>query len=305
MKKAVQADIGLVLVAVIWGSGYIATRWALDGQLTPFYLLAARFLIAFFILALICHKKLLTISRSAYAAGFIIALFLFIAFALQTLGLLYTTVPKNAFITSVNVVIVPFLYWAISKKRPDIFSFSACFITLAGVALLSLQSFSHINYGDLLTLGCAFMFACQIIATDYYTRHHDPVTLTLLQLGFAGLFSLIAALVLESPPVNIGPKTALATFYLGAFSTLICYLLQTICQKYTSSTKTAIILSTEALFGTFFAILLLDEALTLRIAAGAILIFIAVITAETKFSFLPIKLKKRKNVKAMMPSDSS
>ena len=298
MKRAVQADIGLALVAIIWGTGFIAVSWALDDHFPPLYLLAARFLIAFLVLGLIIHKKLSAIQQSTYLAGFITGFFLFAAFALQTVGLVYTTVSNNAFITSVHVVIVPFLYWILSKQRPDIFSFSACFITLTGIALLSLTSLATINFGDLLTLGGALLFACHILAIGHYTCKHDPVILTLLQLGFAALFSLAGAFFLENPPEAISFKATASILYLAIFCTLLCYLLQTICQKYSTSTKTAIILSTEALFGTLFAVLLLSEALTLRMTMGAALIFIAVIIAETKLQFFPFRFNSKKKMAA-------
>ncbi|WP_263080433.1 DMT family transporter [Endozoicomonas sp. Mp262] len=286
MKRAVQADIGLALVAIIWGTGYIAISWALDGSLPPLYLLAVRFIIAFALLALILNKKLRAITKEMLIAGLVSGFLLFAAFALQTLGLLYTSVSNNAFITAVNVVIVPFLYWILSRQRPDLFSFSACFITLAGIALLSLDGVNAVNKGDLLTLGCAFLFACHIVAIGHYTRKHDPALLTLLQLGFAGLFSTAGSWVLESPPETISIKAAGSVLYLAVFSTLICFLLQTICQKYSTSTKTAIILCSEALFGSLFAVMLLSEKLTVQMVMGATLIFVAVIIAETKLSFL-------------------
>lgn len=286
MTRAMQADIGLALVAVIWGTGYIAMSWALADQLPPLYLVAMRFLISFVLLAIALHRRLGAITPGLLRAGAVSGLLLFLAFALQTLGLLYTTVSNNAFITAVNVVIVPFLYWLLSRQRPDIFSFSASFITLVGVALLSLDGFNGINKGDLLTLACAVLFACHIVATGHYSRRHDPFLLTLLQLGFSGLFALTGSWFLESFPATLSPQSMGAILYLALFSTLICYLLQTVCQKYSSATKTAVILSMESFFGSLFAIILLSEKLTLQMAMGAALILIAVIIAETKLSFL-------------------
>ena len=271
----------------------------MDDNLPPLYLLAFRFIIAFILLALFLHKRLASIRGEILVAGLVSGFLLFAAFALQTLGLLYTSVSNNAFITAVNVVIVPFLYWILSRQRPDIFSFSACFMTLAGVALLSLDSVDNVNKGDLLTLGGAFLFACHIVAIGHYTRQHDPVILTLLQLGFAALFSIAGAFFLEKPPEDISIKAASSVLYLAIFSTLICYLLQTICQKYSTSTKTAIILSTEALFGTLFAVMLLSEKLTLQMMIGASLIFVAVITAETKLSFFSYIYRREKEEEAL------
>lgn len=59
--------------------------------------------------------------------GIVIGLFLFLAFYVQTVGLQYTTPSNNAFITASNVVMVPFLWWIISKKRPSLKIFISSF----------------------------------------------------------------------------------------------------------------------------------------------------------------------------------
>ena len=81
--------------------------------------------------------------------------------------------------------------------------------------------------------------------------------------------------------------------YLGIFSTTIAFLLQTMAQKYTSETKTAIILSTEAFWGTILSVVILKEALTMRMMVGGIFIFSAIIVSETKLAFFKkMNLKK-------------
>ena len=74
--------------------------------------------------------------------------------------------------------------------------------------------------------------------------------------------------------------------YLGLFSTFLAFLLQTVAQKYTSSTHAAILMSLESVFGSIFSIILLGDRFTLMMAIGCVVIFLGVITAETKWSFL-------------------
>ena len=50
--------------------------------------------------------------------GAITGVFLGVAYIFQTIGLKHTTPGTNAFLTTVYCVIVPFLSWAVSKKRP-------------------------------------------------------------------------------------------------------------------------------------------------------------------------------------------
>ena len=76
----------------------------------------------------------------------------------------------------------------------------------------------------------------------------------------------------------------MAVLYLGIVSTTITYLLQTVSQKYVDETKSAIILSMEAVFGTIFSVILLHETVTVRMITGSVLILAAVLVSEVSFS---------------------
>ena len=107
-QKALFADLALLLVAKIWGSGFIVNKNTLD-YLSPIYIIILRFPLASFVLGLIFYKRLITITGADLKAGVIIGILLFCAFLFQTIGLQYTTVSKSAFITASNVVMVPFI----------------------------------------------------------------------------------------------------------------------------------------------------------------------------------------------------
>lgn len=280
-KTTLLADSGLLLVAIVWGFGFVATKNALD-SFTPFYLMAVRFTIAFAILAAIFHKKLRTIQKSDLQGGLVVGCFLFLAFAFQTVGLQYTSPGKQAFITGTNVVIVPFLFWFLHKTRPDWRSFLAAFVCLLGMGLLTLNESLNVNIGDALTLGCAVLFAGHIVSNGYYAKKVDPVILTILQFAFTAIFSLAVALVFEKVPANVTQDGMTSILYLGFFSTCLAFFLQTVCQKYTVSTHAAILLSTESLFGSLFSAWLLSEIFTIKMVIGCAAILIAILIAELK-----------------------
>ena len=73
-----------------------------------------RFIVASTVLGAIVFKTK-NATKEDIKAGLIIGLFLFAGFATQTVGLQYTEAGKQAFITATNVVMVPFIYWGISK----------------------------------------------------------------------------------------------------------------------------------------------------------------------------------------------
>lgn len=153
-KKSLYADLSLLFVAIIWGSGFVVTKNTLN-HITPYYLLAYRFMISFLLMALVFFKRLRKAKLEDLKAGLLIGIFLFGGFATQTVGLNYTTAGKQAFITASNVVMVPFIYWGISKKKPDIYDVVAAVLCFTGIGILSFESGLRMGYGEFLTFICA------------------------------------------------------------------------------------------------------------------------------------------------------
>lgn len=301
-KKALMADLSLLLCAIIWGIGFVATDVSLKEGIKPLYTMTIRFTIAFSLLSIAFFKKVKQITKKDLKAGVIVGTVLFLAFALQTIGLQYTTPGKQSFLTGLYVVIVPFLYWAITKKAPDKYTFIATGLCLLGTSLLTLNGSFSIAKGDTLTLISAVFFAAHIVLIGYFIKDTDPVILTILQMGMAAILSLIFAIITkEQVPTNISTKGWLAVLYLGSVSTMIAYIIQNVAQKYTSSTHAAIILCLETVFGSAFSAILLKESFTPKMILGCSIIFVALITAETKLSFL--KRKKEELVEEDLLED--
>ncbi|WP_320047249.1 DMT family transporter [uncultured Ilyobacter sp.] len=285
-QKSLLADSALLLVAVIWGSGFTATQMALDSGFLPFTTMTIRFGIAAILMSVIFIKKLKMINKGDVVAGSVVGFFLFTAFASQTIGLQFTTPSKNAFLTASNVILVPFIYWFMTKKKPDTSSVVAAFICVFGIPFISLGKDLTLGIGDSLSLLCALLFAFHISSTGFYGQKVDTTVLSVTQMWFAAILSFIGAFFTESLPHSVPVNGILSVIYIGVFGTMVAFFIQTTAQKYTTPTKTAIILSTEALFGTIFSIIILKEIITLKMIVGGISIFLAIITAETKWSFL-------------------
>ncbi|MCC3357026.1 DMT family transporter [Bacillus sp. REN16] len=290
MRKYI-GELGLTIVAIIWGSGFVASAMALD-HFTPYQILAIRFLIGVILLSLVFFKKLKHIKKSTIIKGSIIGIFLYLAFALQTVGLVYTTPSKNAFLTAVNVVIVPIIAFFIFKRKMDKFELFGAVLAITGVGVLSLKLSGGVNFGDFLTLLCAVGFAFHIFYTAQFVKDEDPVLLTVVQMAAATILGFIVVLFKGETNIEAGLEGVSAVLYLGVFSTTIAFLLQTVAQKFTTETNAAIILSTEAFWGMVFSVIILSEVLTFKMIIGAILILIAIIISETKLKFLKKKTYK-------------
>ncbi|ADL02707.1 DMT family transporter [Lacrimispora saccharolytica] len=278
MKKRLAIG-GLILVTIIWGGGFVASDMALE-SMRPFQIMAVRFLLGTVFMGLISIRSLGGITKSEVMAGGLMGLALFAGFAFQIVGLQYTTPSKNAFLTALNVVIVPFISYLILRKKIGARGIAGAVMSVAGVALLSLDRNFSLGLGDGLTLICAVGFAFQIFLTSEFVKKYRATVLNFIQMITAFLLSFISLIAFGETQFHVTGKGILSVLYLGVISTTVCYLLQTASQKYVDETKAAIILSLESVFGTLFSILILKEVVTPRMLAGSMIILAAVVISN-------------------------
>lgn len=290
-KKALIADLSLLIVAAIWGSSFVVTKSTLD-HITPFYLLAFRFIIATILIGIVSLKHLKKAKISDIKAGLVIGITMLLGFLLQTIGLMNTTVGVNSFIVSANVVMVPFFYWLLTRRRPDGYEIFGAIMCFVGIGVLSLDGNLRLGFGEILSLISAFFFALQIVAVGHYARESDVHVITTVQMAFVAVSALILASIFEPQITTFNTDMALPIIYLAVFSSMIAFLVQNIAQAHTSSTHAAIIFSTEALFGSIMGVIFLKETITIKFLIGCIAILISVLISEVKPK--PSKLKRQK-----------
>ena len=270
---------GLLAVTIIWGGGFVASDIALAG-LTPFQIMAIRFLIATIVMAVLAGKEIKTIRKEEWKCGAILGFFLFGGIALQIIGLQYTTPSKNAFLTATNVVFVPFIAMVLYKRKVKAQSLVGAAMAIIGAGVLSLQADFSMGIGDALTLVCAVCFAFQIFLTGEFVGRIRPMVLNFIQMSMAFVCSLVGYLFSGELAFHADKNSIWAVLYLGLISTCLTYFLQTLSQTYVEETKAAIILSMEAVFGTVFSVILLHEQVTAKMLIGSVLILGAVLVSE-------------------------
>lgn len=282
MKKYLGM-LGLLVVAMIWGGGFVASDLALE-SFTPFQIMAMRFLMATIFMFILCFRYIKTITKSELKAGFFLGIFLFLGFAFQTIGLRFTTPAKNAFLTATNVVFVPLIAFIIYKKKVSKQGLFGVLMAIVGAGVLSLQSNFSLGLGDGLTLLCAISFAFQIFLTGEYVGKNRVTVLNLLQMLTAFVFSFIGMFISgDVMPVAVSSDSIYSVLYLGLASTTLAFFLQTVSQKVVDETKSAIIMSMEAVFGALFSIIILKEMFSTRMVIGCVLILSAVLVSELRF----------------------
>ncbi|MGD1822337.1 MAG: DMT family transporter [Pleomorphochaeta sp.] len=299
--KSTVADLTLILTAILWGSGFVFSQYAIDSNMSASLILLTRFSIASIILFIAFYKKIKTITKEEMKYGLIAGAILFIAFYSQTIGLKYTTPSNNAFITATYVIMVPFITMFIFKKKPKLKFFILPLFTFLGVTILSYSPENGISLskGDSLTLLCAFFFALHIAYLDIVSKKVDVIKMTFLQMIGATIFAFFVFGAFEGFEVTITDYKLgiLSTLYLGVVCTCVCYFIQTFSQRHTSSAKAAMILSTESLFGSLFSVLFRIEDYTTNLLLGGLLILTTIFLSEMDLTRFSKTKKQDKNIR--------
>lgn len=280
-KREILADSLLLLTALIWGCAFAVVKNALD-SFPPGAIIAMRYLIAAAITGILFRRHLKELTRGDVARGALVGLLLFGAYIVQTTGLQYTTAGKNAFLTTVYVLLVPFGCALLFHQKLQKSNLIAAVMMLVGIGLLSLDGQGGgLNPGDVLTLICGFLFAGHIIAVEQCQKKTNTYALIVLQFAFCALYAGLYNRIFErGMPLAFTPGSIGSLLYIAVFSTTIGMSLQNIGQSMAPASHAVILLSLESVFGVLFSCLLLGEKVTLQMGVGFAIIFAALLVSE-------------------------
>ena len=280
-RKRNGAKIILLLSTVLWGSSYFILKDTLD-EVPPYFLLTFRFLVSAVLLGLICFKKWKLMNVTYLWQGVLTGVFLAFAYILQTLGLQNTTPGTSAFLTTVYCILVPFIGWAVMKRRPTLLNLAAAVVCMAGIGLVCMDGGSggFSMKGEGYTIICGVFFAFQIVAVDRFGQKLDTFLFTTIQFFTAFVICLVFFLAKESMPTSLSSDSAFSLVYVGVMATCVCFVMMNVGIKYASSIAASLILSLEGVFGVAFSMIFYHERLTLQVGMGFAVIFVALLLNE-------------------------
>jgi drug/metabolite transporter (DMT)-like permease len=297
LKKQWIADFSLLAVTFVWGATFVIVQNAIS-FLEPLSFNAVRFILAglfLFLWLIIFHRSLfrhytLPLARAGIWMGF----WLFSGYAFQTIGLLYTTSSKAGFITGLSVVLVPLFSFLFLKQKPPVNAAIGAVMAAVGLYFLTIGDGKWmLNRGDVFVFFCAISFAMHIITTGKYSARYSTMLLTMTQIFTVAVMCTIFAFLFEDETqmwnVAILQKREVWTALLitSLLATTAAFLIQTNFQKYTTSTRVALIFAMEPVFAALTAYIWAKEQLTASAIIGCIGILCGMIFAE-----LPITARK-------------
>ena len=280
-SQQLGADALLFLVAVVWGGTFVMVKDAVSAY-PVFPFLTLRFAMATGRFSR--HRrpaKTPPLRMAGVRANVLIGLCLFVGYALQTLGLQYTSASKAGFITGLCVVLVPILSALLLRRRPSPPALIGVGLATVGLALLTLTHDLHVAAGDLIVLGGAVSFALHIVAVSAYAPAMDPLALTIVQVATVGVLSAGISLLAPGPFPVPGPSVRFAAAFTGILATAVTRLpMRTAMQRFTTPTHTALIFAGEPCSRRSLASLG-RRYMTAAAVTGGILIVVGTLVSES------------------------
>ena len=303
LKKRYINNLILLIIALIWGAAFVAQSAGMD-YIGPFTFNSARSILGGIVLIPVIYvldkkrkeeisqgKEVIQNKKTLIIGGICCGFFLMLGSSLQQIGIQYTTAGKAGFITALYILIVPILGLAVGKKA-GIKVWIGVVLAVIGMYFLCMTSGLSIAKGDFYILLGSVAFSFHILVIDHFSPKADGVKMSCIQFFVCGILCMIPTILFEHPELYSILQAWKPIAYAGIMSCGVGYTLQIVAQKNTDPTVASLLLSLESVFGVIFSVLLYGEVLTLKVIAGFVIIFIAIIVSETKLSFL-----KRSNVR--------
>ncbi len=285
------ADLLLLVVTAIWGGTFVMVQDAV-AVYPVFAFLALRFSLASLIfLPMLAQRRRdnrtpqpvnWSLRTRSLLPGLLIGFMLFAGYAFQTYGLRWTSPAKAGFITGLSVVFVPLGSALFLRRRPSRAAWIGVSLATVGLALLSLNEDLTVAFGDLLVLGCAIAFAIHVLLVGHFAPRMSSLNLAVMQLITVAVLAFGVGAFVGGIPSPTG-SVWFAVIFTGLLATALAFGAQTLAQRFTSPTHTALIFATEPVFAALFSFLLIGEQLTPRALVGCGLILAGMITAEVRW----------------------
>lgn len=279
MNKYVLA---LLFVTLIWGATFPVLKLA-TAQLNGIEISALRFLIA----ALCMVPWAWRAAWQTWKGGALLGGLVLVSYVAQAYGLEHISSNRSAFLTSLNVLMVPLLGLAFGN-RPSWMMLTAAVVACVGVGLMSWDRGAHF-LADAATVLGALAYAAYVILLSHWAAKHPARNLAATQIVWMALIGW--AWMLGSSMGTDKMSTLLSRLdwpvfwglvYLGAIATSGMLFLQAVAQRHVSADKAALVYAMEPVFAALAAWLWLGELLSVTAAIGAAMVVFAVVVSEWK-----------------------
>jgi drug/metabolite transporter (DMT)-like permease len=279
MTQQLRGIAALIVVVLVWGTTFPAMK-DLTGYFSPVWIILVRFALAAVLLAPFLWRA----HRDDLRAGVLLGLVLFFCYLFQVEGLALTSSNRNAFITGLNVLVVPLLGILGGRLPERRIVFALCWDGGAW------------GRGDTLALLGAFCFGAYVKLMEIKGRGATRLmSITAAQIATVAVCALLWLLAREVPRgvgvivddpdywryIGAGLARYWPNFaYLGVICTAAIISMQAWGQSRSSANEAAVIYAFEPGAAAFFGYFWLGEAMTARGWLGAALLISGMIVSQ-------------------------
>jgi drug/metabolite transporter (DMT)-like permease len=282
-----KADTILLLVALIWGSAFVAQNLGMKA-VGPFTFTGARFLLGALIVLPLASREWSRLAsegvrfdRHDLLSWIGLGGLVFFGAAFQQIGMVTTSVTNASFFTSLYTALVPLFGWLLFKQAPHWSIWPAALACVVGTFLLGGGAFSMLSTGDFWVILSAVFWGGHVLMVGHVAmRKGAPLTVALAQFVVCGVLASVWAFHAETVTLAGLSGGLGAIMYAGVFSVGIAFTLQVVAQRHTRAADSAILLSSETLFGTLAGMIWLGESMNAIRLCGAALIFAAIMAVQ-------------------------
>ncbi|WP_315915384.1 DMT family transporter [Arthrobacter sp. lap29] len=274
-------ELALLFITILWGGTYLVIHLAMKYS-GPMFFVGVRFGVAALVASVIFHRTLRGMTLADAGAGAAIGIMIFFGYGLQTVGLQTISSSTSAFLTALFVPMVPFLQWAVFRKRPHLMAFAGAALAFAGLVLLAgPEAFSGgLGKGEVVTLISTVAIASEIVLISLFATRVHLGRVTVVQLLVCSLLAFASMPVVGEAVPEFSWIWLSAGAGLGLASCVI-QLTMNWAQKSVDPTRATIIYTGEPLWAGVFGRIAGDRLPGLALV-GAALIVLSVLVSELK-----------------------
>lgn len=259
----------LAAVILIRSTSFLFSKIALE-TMRPLSLIAVRFLLAFFCLALIFHKRLFPLQKDVFLRGMALGALYFGVMAAELSALKTTPSATVSLLENTAIVFVPLFECTLCHRLPRISVVFSIGITFLGITLLTMGgSGTSPLSGKLLSMLAAILYSAAIILTDRFSRQADALVIGIFEVGFISFFALCAVPIMETPSLPATQTEWITVLVLALVCTCFGYTLQPVAQAHTTAERTGMFCALNPLGAAVLGCIFLHEDLGLWGLLGA------------------------------------
>ncbi|MHA1618406.1 MAG: DMT family transporter [Promethearchaeota archaeon] len=310
-QKYLLGTLFLLITTILWGSTFTITN-QLTQIIPPMFYMGVRYLIGF-LAFLPFFKHFKSMNAKTWKITLIASFLLWTSFMLQTIGIKLTTAAKSAFITGLNVIMIPIFAAIIYRQKVRPVIWLSTILALFGISLMSFAGFDQIALGDILVLICDVFYALYVLYLERVLPKVNIIAFSAFQLLSLSLASFFVSLIFENVTDSIFSQldqvfslhNLILLLYMGLIATSFATIIQMHGQHRVPATRAALIYALEPIFGALFAVILGNEILGWQTLVGGVLIvggiFLSIERSSTKRD--ENKQNKQNNQKKQVKSE--